>query len=202
VAPDTTDTRQLGDTGQNVLKDADALRAVADPVRLRMALLLMDGDRTVKELAAALRVPTTRLYYHMRILERHGLVEVAERRMVSGIEERRYRLTGDGWTVSPDIAAGALGETGALSAVMAVVGTEVDVVVRGEKGAVGDPGSALPVIALTELVLDRDEMVEVQERLQAIMQEFGAGRARPPAGARNYHFLFLGYPKPGPAHAS
>src|SRR5437870_4212224 len=75
----------------HILDTVERLKAMADPIRIRFVLELLDGPRTVREVAEALDVPPTRLYYHLRILERHGLVKVANRRMVSGIEERSYR---------------------------------------------------------------------------------------------------------------
>ncbi len=46
---------------------------------------------TVKQLAEALDVAPTRLYYHMNQLESLGLIHVAETRIVAGIIEKHYR---------------------------------------------------------------------------------------------------------------
>ena len=77
--------RSSGDDETHVLDTVERLKAMADPIRIRFVLELLDGPRTVREVAEALDVPPTRLYYHLRILERHGLVKVANRRMVSGM---------------------------------------------------------------------------------------------------------------------
>jgi hypothetical protein len=46
---------------------------------------------SVKELAAELGQPQTKLYRHVRQLEAVGLIKVASTRMVSGILEQRYQ---------------------------------------------------------------------------------------------------------------
>jgi predicted ArsR family transcriptional regulator len=46
---------------------------------------------SVKELAAELGEPQTKLYRHVRQLEAAGLIKVASTRMVSGILEQRYQ---------------------------------------------------------------------------------------------------------------
>jgi predicted ArsR family transcriptional regulator len=46
---------------------------------------------SVKELAAELDEPQTKLYRHVRQLEAVGLIKVASTRMVSGILEQRYQ---------------------------------------------------------------------------------------------------------------
>lgn len=76
-----------------VLDDPEVLRLIADPLRLRLLELLRQAPRTVTELAEAMGVARTRLYYHIRLLEEAGLVTVAETHLVAGITEKRYRVT-------------------------------------------------------------------------------------------------------------
>ena len=76
-----------------VLDDPEVLRLIADPLRLRLLELLRQAPRTVTELAEAMGVARTRLYYHVRLLEGAGLVTVAETHLVAGITEKRYRVT-------------------------------------------------------------------------------------------------------------
>src|SRR5438093_9411843 len=87
----------------HVIETVAALKAVADPLRLRVLLALAEGPKTVKELAGELGVGPTRLYYHVNMLERNGLITVVERRMVSGIEERRYAGVAKNYTASPSM---------------------------------------------------------------------------------------------------
>ncbi len=80
---------------QNVffIRDAETMKVISDPLRLRLFGLLQGAPRTVKELAAELDVAPTRLYYHMNQLESLGLIEVAETRVVAGIIEKHYRAS-------------------------------------------------------------------------------------------------------------
>src|SRR5919199_432922 len=72
------------------ISDLDSLRVIADPLRLRILESLIE-PRTVKQVAAELGIFPTKLYYHMQLLERHGLIMVVDTRLVSGILEKRYR---------------------------------------------------------------------------------------------------------------
>src|SRR4051812_28910034 len=90
---------------QFVIETIDGLKAIAEPLRLRVLMAAAESTCTVKELAARLDVPQTRLYYHVGILEKSGLLRVASRRMVSGIEERRYEATAKNWTIAPELAS-------------------------------------------------------------------------------------------------
>jgi DNA-binding transcriptional ArsR family regulator len=80
------------------VNDVEALKAMADPTRLAILAALMKPGRdlpvmSVKELAAELGQPQTKLYRHVRQLEAAGLIRVAGTRLVSGILEQRYQAS-------------------------------------------------------------------------------------------------------------
>jgi DNA-binding transcriptional ArsR family regulator len=83
--------------GVRDVTDAETLKALADPLRLSIVAALMRGGParprvlTVKELAAELGEPQTKLYRHVKLLEATGLIRVAASRLVSGILEQRYQ---------------------------------------------------------------------------------------------------------------
>lgn len=93
-----SDGPPAGDRGPaQVIYDAATLRALADPLRLRILSILMerhDGAlpvMSVKELAADLGEPQTKLYRHIKHLEAAGLIKAVSSRVVSGIVEQRYQ---------------------------------------------------------------------------------------------------------------
>ena len=75
--------------------DVETLKALADPTRMAiLSVLTRSADlpvMSVKEVAAELGEPPTKLYRHVRQLEEAGLIRVAATRMVSGILEQRYQ---------------------------------------------------------------------------------------------------------------
>jgi DNA-binding transcriptional ArsR family regulator len=76
--------------------DPETLRALGDPTRVRILEVMVqrqDPPWSVKDLAAAMGVPQTRLYHHVEQLLAHDLLRAVERRVVSGIIETRYRVT-------------------------------------------------------------------------------------------------------------
>jgi DNA-binding transcriptional ArsR family regulator len=182
--------------------EASRLKALSDPLRLRIGLLLIENACTVKELAAALDVPPTRLYYHVRILEEQGLIEVAERRMVSGIEERRYRAIEDNWVFESDITGAAVESSGVIGSLFNAVRAELEVVVHDHPDEpIGEPGSAVIMLSLTELRLDAGSVAAVQERLRGVLEEFGVERDAGP-DARPYRMVLVGYQVPGARRAT
>lgn len=76
----------------------DTLKVISDPLRIEiMEQIGMANDLgellTVKALAARLSSPLHKLYYHVNLLESHGLLQVADTQIVSGIIEKHYAMT-------------------------------------------------------------------------------------------------------------
>jgi DNA-binding transcriptional ArsR family regulator len=83
--------------GARTVTTVAELKALADPLRLAILDALTSGAHrelrvlSVKELAAELGEPKTKLYRHIKLLEAAGLIRVAATRLVSGIVEQRYQ---------------------------------------------------------------------------------------------------------------
>ena len=178
---------------QLLIKDVAALKALADPLRLQILFELTAGPMTVKMVASALGVAVTRLYYHFKLLERAGLIRVASRRLVSGIEERHYEAVAESIGPAPE-AVPSLVKDGVVDALMRMVRAELELALMARSAAPGDPASAVPLLSFTGLALSRADVEEVQRRLEALMKEFGSDRR--PQGTRVYHALFAGYLAP------
>ncbi len=76
-----------------MISDLETLKVITDPLRLNILNLLRGEARTAKDLARALHLSQTRLYYHLGLLEQHGLIRVTGTRLVSGILEKQYQAS-------------------------------------------------------------------------------------------------------------
>jgi DNA-binding transcriptional ArsR family regulator len=80
-----------------LVTDLETIKIISDPLRVQIlehiGLTSEVGKLiTVKEIAEALDIPPTKLYYHINLLEKHDLIRVAETRVVSGIIEKLYQI--------------------------------------------------------------------------------------------------------------
>jgi DNA-binding transcriptional ArsR family regulator len=82
------------------IRDVDALKALANPLRVRVLRALMPQRRSAKQVAQALGEGVTKLYRHIKILEQHGFVHAVGQSMVSGIAEIHYRARARSFVVS------------------------------------------------------------------------------------------------------
>ena len=84
----------------DVIDDPLAATVALDPVRSRL-LAELAAPASAATLAARLGIARQKVNYHLRALEAHGLVQVAETRKWGGLTERRLVATAASYVVSP-----------------------------------------------------------------------------------------------------
>ena len=186
------------------ISDVETLRAISDGTRMRILETMvqrMSPAWSVKELAAALEVPQTRLYHHVELLLAQDLIRPVERRVVSGIIETRYIVTARSFQLDRALFAGdpavglqVLHDT--LVAVFDTARSEVEIAIR--TGMI-DP--AAPSTDERGLLLSRGvsgltpaRARELRRRLVELVNEFGED----PAGDETvaYGLVVAVYPMP------
>ena len=94
-----------------VIQDPAAAAIALDPVRTRLLSELAE-PASAAALGSRLGIPRQKLNYHLRALESHGLVRVAETKRWGGLTERRLVATASSYMVSPDALGVAASDPG------------------------------------------------------------------------------------------
>lgn len=92
-----------------VIEDPRAASAALDPIRSRLLAELAVEPSSAAMVATKVGLSRQKANYHLKTLEDHGLVELAEVRMRGGITERVLRASAATFVVSP----AAIAESGA-----------------------------------------------------------------------------------------
>ncbi|MFC4003905.1 winged helix-turn-helix domain-containing protein [Prauserella oleivorans] len=85
-----------------VIDDPQAAEVSLDPVRARLLAELTEPG-SASTLAQRLGLPRQKVNYHLRALERHGLVELVEERRKGNVTERMLRATASAYVISPNV---------------------------------------------------------------------------------------------------
>lgn len=196
-----------GPVAERVISDVESLKAISDPVRLRILETMVtaaDEAWTVKRLAAALGVGPTKLYHHINILEEREFIRVAGTRVVSGIIETSYRIAQLSVRLDRSLLTGADTEVRtSVHEVMAVIFDSVrDEIERGlASGLVrtdDEPLQNLLIRGVTRIHPDR--AVELRRRLRELLDEYDSDiHEKREEGAIPFGFLIALYPFPEPA---
>jgi DNA-binding transcriptional ArsR family regulator len=83
-----------------VILESEAAMVALDPIRARL-LAELGQPASAAALAARIGLPRQKVNYHLRALEAHGLVEVAEERQWGGLTERLLVASASSYVISP-----------------------------------------------------------------------------------------------------
>ncbi len=104
------------------ISDLETLKVMTDPLRLQIMEIMMEQPVTVKQLAARLEMEPTKLYYHVNLLEKHGLIVIVKTQVVSGIIEKHYQAAAGSFHVDRNLLSPESGEDSALAIIDTILG--------------------------------------------------------------------------------
>ncbi len=167
------------------VSDIETLKAMAEPVRLAILSALMRGPgtglpvMTVKELAAQLGEPQTKLYRHIKQLEAVGLIKAVASRVVSGIVEQRYQacqhdlMLGAGLTDAQKSSAEA---EAAVAAALEMYRRQFFVAHRAGLIAETEKHRRM-VLSMSVAKVTKAKAAELRDRLQQIIDDLAEAEA-------------------------
>jgi DNA-binding transcriptional ArsR family regulator len=187
-----------------VIHDPAAATVALDPIRSRV-LSELSEPASAAMLSARLQIPRQKLGYHLRALESHGFVRIAEKRQWGGLTESLFVASASSYMVSP-AAMGPVGadpdargadrlSAGYLVALAARIVREVGDLLRRS----AELDKRLPTLSVDTLIRFRS----AAERA-AFTQEFAAAVAALAAryhdesapGGRPHRLIAVAYPLP------
>ncbi len=191
-----------------ILQSAAAADKLLKPERLRMLELLAEPD-SAAGIARRLRMSRQTVNYHLRELEKEGLVELVDRRPKGNCLERVVRASARCYVISP-LALGGVGDPGQLrdrfSAAYLVLAASRAIrdvaVLRQRAGKAGKTLGTLTVeteIRFASARARQQFTAELAERVAELAVKFHNDKAE---GGRTFRLLVGAYPaitKPEPA---
>lgn len=117
------------------------LSALADEFRLEILARVREHPASTTELAATLRRPKGTVGYHLKVLERAGLIRVVRTRRVRAVTEKYYGF------VAGDLSTLAVVQTRMLEADAELFARKLDELLREFAGAEGGTGVLFTLVA-------------------------------------------------------
>ena len=97
------------------IETVEQLRAIADLLRLRIVDLLKEKPRTVTQLGEVLGEAPAKVHYHVRELEKVGLLRLVETREKGGILEKYYQPVARDFSVEKQLLSAPADESVAMA---------------------------------------------------------------------------------------
>jgi DNA-binding transcriptional ArsR family regulator len=187
-----------------LIDEAGAAAAAVDPLRRRILERLRETD-TAASVARDLGLPRQRVNYHVRELERLGLVESVGERKKGNCVERLVRATSQSWVIAPlalgEVAAEGVRDRFSSSYVLAVASQTIRDVGELRKGA-DRAGKRLPTLSLQTEVRFAGPMEQTafaEELSTAVAELVAKYHDEHAANGRTFRLNLVAYPRPGRA---
>ena len=160
----------------HVIESLQALRALSDPLRLRIIEALESEPLTSTQIARRLDQKPNKLHYHMMELEKNGLIEAVETRQKGNLIERYYRPVATMFRVSSSLFESGSGPE-ALAALYQQVVTAFDVTASDLKAAIQNGSftekeAAESLRVLVRWRLSPQDARAFRQRLKDLLAEF------------------------------
>jgi DNA-binding transcriptional ArsR family regulator len=175
------------------LETLEQLRAIADELRSRIAEALSHRAMTVTQVGEMLGQAPAKIHYHVRELERVGLVRLVATREKSGILEKYYRAVARGFTASKTLLRTVPSDE-ALAAMRAFLDNAVQGFLRATEYTVRNQLWENPKVwgfNSAQIWVTTDEMKELAKRVQTELDRYSAPRGV--EGEEERSFVMMGY---------
>ncbi len=86
-----------------VIDTPEQLKALSDPLRIRILTTLIVKEATGKQLADEFQISASKVHYHLRELENNGLAEIVRTEEKNGIIQKFYRAVAIDYVVSESL---------------------------------------------------------------------------------------------------
>ncbi|MCW2938929.1 MAG: Transcriptional regulator, ArsR family, partial [Actinomycetia bacterium] len=184
-----------------VIEDPAAAEASLDPVRARLlAELAVPGSATM--LAAKVGLARQKVNYHLKSLERHGLVELVEERRKGNVTERVMRATAASYVISPIALAAVQPDPSRspdrlsarwLLAVAARLVRDVGALITGATKA-GKPVATFAIDGVVRFASAADRAAFAEELANAVTALVGKYHDETAAGGRDHRVIVAVHP--------
>ncbi len=170
----------------------DQLRAVADTLRVQIIDLLQDHPMTATQLGELLGVAPAKVHYHVRELEKVGLLQLVEKREKGGVLEKYYQPIAKDFSVSKELFLTAPHDD-SLKAIGAVIEQLKDGFLRAFRMALERQNEQPFLLESARLYVTPDELSQLSRHVFELVKLYEKRRGI--EGEQEVTAAVIGYPQ-------
>jgi DNA-binding transcriptional ArsR family regulator len=163
-----------------MVKDLETLKILADPLRNQILEILAPEKLTVNQIAEKLGLAPSKLYYHINLLEKYGLIREVDSIVKANIIEKVYWITSYKYKMDENLCTFETpeGQQSTIMSMIAPIESTREDIVRSlearasalESGAEKHPRKTL---VYREVRIMSDQMADqFRDRLKAVLEDF------------------------------
>jgi DNA-binding transcriptional ArsR family regulator len=180
--------------GLHTVTDLAQVRALADPLRLKILGALIAVPRTTKQVADLLGEKPTKLYHHVEALERVGLIRLTETRPNRGTVEKYFQAIAGQFRVAASVLSpdeGPSAQEAMLTSILDTARTELLASLRPVASS-GCEADDAPLVARVTVRGSSEEVREARRQLLHWIEKLKEAESRTACeGAVTYTFTVV-----------
>jgi predicted ArsR family transcriptional regulator len=162
-----------------LVDNLELVKVIAHSIRLNI-LQSLKIPKPVKKIAKTLNLPATKLYYHINLMEKHGLIQVVETNIVSGIVEKKYQVVARNYRIDNRLLTDELTGTEdfarMIGAIFDTTRAEIQrMAQQTRQNPLNNPDDeAAGILWRSTLRLTQEQYVEFYQRLKLLLEEMAS----------------------------
>jgi len=165
-----------------IIEDLEQLKVLADPFRIKLLERLVEEALTVKQLAERIDESPAKVHYHVKELERVGLIKLVKTREKGGILEKYYRAVAELFRLDRSFPPLKEGEGALRGAVLDSIREALDEARRAHPPV---------LVAIRRVRLTEAGLKELQREVEELLERFDWEEPQAPS----HKVVFLAYPQ-------
>jgi DNA-binding transcriptional ArsR family regulator len=164
-----------------VITSYEQAKVISHKLRLQIMTIFKDHNpRTAKQIADELELPASKVHYHVRELERAGIVEIVETREKGGVIEKYYLPIAKEFRIHlSDEENEREGKESASSKLTKVLFNDyrdsfITATFESEKPENRDKDELRPYLTIRNLYLTTDQYKELHDEIMAVLERWKA----------------------------
>ncbi|WP_414043413.1 ArsR/SmtB family transcription factor [Macrococcus sp. EM39E] len=81
----------------------EQLKCISEALRMKISILLIEKEMTVTDIAKQLNIPKAKIFYHLKELEKHQMIEMTKQIPEGSNILKYYRATHQGFQIDPKL---------------------------------------------------------------------------------------------------
>ncbi|HZU13685.1 MAG TPA: helix-turn-helix domain-containing protein [Chloroflexota bacterium] len=174
------------------IESPDQLRAIAEGTRQRIWQPLVERAMTVTQVGDILGIAPARVHYHVRELERVGLVRLVATRAKGGILEKYYRSVARTIVVPPHLLRSSPPDNQIALVGDLLHGITTEALASVQHAAAAAEGTGRFTLARTQIWTTDEEWKALLAAVESLVEKYAARRGIP--GEIESNCVFLRFP--------
>jgi DNA-binding transcriptional ArsR family regulator len=180
------------------IREVEQLKVISDPLRIKILWEILEEAKTGKILSDILEVPAPKVHYHLKEMERVGLIQVERKEEKNGIVQKFYRPVAKSFSIEeilPDQRTAVKDElSDALKENILVSLDKTKSMIRKLDPEILTYSNSPLKFGFKHVKLNPDQVKQLQDKAKEVSDLINTFKENETEEGEMYHYFMLSFP--------